>query len=108
MKSKHHTYTIDTTLTPRATRIKVLKKSRDPDKQYKHETYLNQKLIIRYVSEASSSRTWTREGTSRRESTDRPTLPPNSSFTLYLTIFYLQKIATNVETILLLIADVWS
>ena len=32
-----------------------------------------------------------------RESTDRPTLHPNSSFTLYLTIFYLQRIAPNVE-----------
>jgi hypothetical protein len=36
--------------------------------------------------ETSSSRTWIRQSTSRRESTDRPTPPLNFSLTLYLTI----------------------
>ena len=58
---------------------------------------MNQKLITREILEPSSSRTWIRQGTSHRESTDRPALPPNSSLTLYLTIFYLQRIAPNVE-----------
>ena len=60
--------------------------SYEPDEQYKQDAYLNQKLITREILEARSSRTWIHQGTSRRESTDRPALPPNSSLTLYLTI----------------------
>jgi len=63
-------------------------KSHDSDEQYKQDAYLNQKLITREVSEANSNRTWIRQGTSRRESTDRPALPPNYFLTLYLTIIY--------------------
>ena len=66
--------------------IKVLKKSHKPDEQYKHDTYLNQKLITKEISEASSNRTWLHQATSYRESTDKLTLPPISSLTLYLTI----------------------
>jgi hypothetical protein len=58
---------------------------------------VNQKLITRDILEASSGRTWIHQGTSHRESTDRPALPPNSSLTLYLTIFYLQRIDPNVK-----------
>ena len=61
-------------------------KSREPDEQYKHNAYLTQKLITRDISKASSSRTWIRQGTSHKKSTDRPSPPPNSSLTLYLTI----------------------
>ena len=60
--------------------------SHDPDKQYKQDAYSNQKLITRDISKASSSRTWIRQGTSHKESTDRPAPPPNSSLTLHLSI----------------------
>ena len=66
--------------------MKHSKESRDPDEQYKQDAYSNQKLITRDISKASSSRTWIHQGTSYRESTDRPTPSPNSSLTLYLTI----------------------
>jgi hypothetical protein len=55
--------------------------SREPDEQYKQNAYLNQKLITREISEASLSRTWICQGTSHRENTDRPALPPNSYLT---------------------------
>jgi hypothetical protein len=42
--------------------------------------------IRSWLPEASSDRTWIRQGISYRESTDRPTPPPNSFLTLYLTI----------------------
>ena len=61
-------------------------KNRNPDEQYKQDAYLNQKLITREISEANSDRTWIRQGTSHRESIDRPAPPPNSSLTLHLTI----------------------
>ena len=60
----------------------------EPDEQYKQDAYLNQKLITREISETSSDRTWICQGSSRRESIDRPATPPNSSLTLHLTIIY--------------------
>jgi len=60
--------------------------SREPDEQYKQDAYLNQKLITREISEASSDRTWIHQGTSHRGSTNRPAPPLDSSLTLYLTI----------------------
>jgi hypothetical protein len=71
--------------------------SRDPEEQYKHDTYLNQKSITRDVLEASLGRTWFHQGTSCRDSTDRPALPPNSSLTLYLTIFYIRRADPTLE-----------
>ena len=59
----------------------------EPDEQYKQDAYLNQKLITRKISEASSHRTWIHKGTSYRESTDRLASPPNSSLTLSLFLF---------------------
>ena len=47
---------------------------------------MNPKSITMDVSEVGSRRAYLRQGTSRRESIDRPTLPPN--FSLTLTIFY--------------------
>jgi len=44
------TLMINTLLPPRK-RIKHSKESRDPDKQYKQNTYLNQKLITREISQ---------------------------------------------------------
>ena len=72
--------------TPPRKRIKHSKESHEPKEHYKQDTYLNQKLITREISEASSIRTWIHQGTSCRENTDRPAPPPNSSITLYLTI----------------------
>ena len=69
-------------------RDKALKKSCKPNEQYKQDAYLNQKLITREILEASLGRTWIHQGTSHRESTDRPAPPLNSSLTLYLTIIY--------------------
>ena len=77
---------MNTTLTQELQGLKNSKESSKPEEQYEQYAYLNSKLITRDVSKASSSSTWIRQGTSRRESTDRPTLPPNSSLTLYLTI----------------------
>jgi hypothetical protein len=57
-------------------------KGRKPDEQYQQDAYMDQKLITREISEASSDRTWICQGTSHRESTDRLVPPPNSSLTL--------------------------
>ena len=47
---------------------------------------INKKLT--WIRSWLPGRTWIHQGTSCRESTDRPAPPPNSSLTLYLTIIY--------------------
>ena len=44
-ESKHHAYTMNN-------RLKHSKETRKPKEQYKHVTYLNQKLITREISDA--------------------------------------------------------